>query len=321
MRHRAADFRKHRPRRLRPGSAVCAASVLSPRRRRSAFRRTSRRSWPRTARPATARPRPRAATRSPTTTWCSRPATREAAAVTAGKPDESELLPRVSSDDESMRMPQEADPLPAEQVALVKRWIAEGAKYDGADPAAPLASIMPKTAQPDPPASLSPAGADRGRGLQPRRPGAGRRRLPRSDDLERGQRRAAAADQERAGARAIAGLQPRRHAAGRGRRNAGQLWRSETVQSGRRHAGEGPGLDGRRGLSGRVQSGRHEAGRRRGRSLDPRLRRRQRQARDPDRGPRRLGRGPGLELPTARGWPRPAATKPRSCSTPRTANR
>ncbi len=32
-----------------------------------------------------------------------------------------------------------------------RRWIAEGAKYDGADPAAPLASIIPKTAQPDPP--------------------------------------------------------------------------------------------------------------------------------------------------------------------------
>src|SRR5690606_8314593 len=69
----------------------------------------------------------------------------EAPAVTAGKPEESELLTRIATDDESLRMPQEADPLPAEQVALVKRWIAEGAKYDAADPAAPLADIIPKT--------------------------------------------------------------------------------------------------------------------------------------------------------------------------------
>lgn len=75
----------------------------------------------------------------------------EAVAVTVGKPEESELLTRVSTADESMRMPQEGDPLPAEQVALIKRWIAEGAKYDAADPAAPLSAIMPKLTQPDPP--------------------------------------------------------------------------------------------------------------------------------------------------------------------------
>ena len=77
----------------------------------------------------------------------------EAPAVTAGKAEESELFARVSSDDESVRMPQESDPLSAEQVALFKRWIAEGAKYDGADPAAPLSSIIPKGTQPDPPES------------------------------------------------------------------------------------------------------------------------------------------------------------------------
>ncbi len=77
----------------------------------------------------------------------------EAPAVTAGKPEESELLTRIATDDEGLRMPQEADPLPAEQVALVKRWIAEGAKYDAADPASPLADIIPKSGQPDPPES------------------------------------------------------------------------------------------------------------------------------------------------------------------------
>ncbi len=75
----------------------------------------------------------------------------ESPSVAAGKAEESELFVRVSTDDDSMRMPQESDPLSAEQVALIKRWIAEGAKYDAADPAAPLSSIIPKTTQPDPP--------------------------------------------------------------------------------------------------------------------------------------------------------------------------
>lgn len=75
----------------------------------------------------------------------------EMPAVTSGKPDESELLARIASDDEFVRMPQEADPLPAEQIELFKRWIAEGAKFDGSDPAADLSAIIPKTTQPDPP--------------------------------------------------------------------------------------------------------------------------------------------------------------------------
>ena len=75
----------------------------------------------------------------------------EAPAVTPGKTDASELLTRISSDDESVRMPQEADPLSKEQVELVKRWIAEGAKFDGPDPTAALSSIIPKGIQPDPP--------------------------------------------------------------------------------------------------------------------------------------------------------------------------
>jgi WD40 repeat protein len=75
----------------------------------------------------------------------------EVSAVTPGKIDESELFARISSDDESVRMPQESDPLPAEQIELVKRWIAEGAKFDGPDPAAALASIIPAATHPDPP--------------------------------------------------------------------------------------------------------------------------------------------------------------------------
>jgi hypothetical protein len=82
-----------------------------------------------------------------------KPGDSETPVVTAGKADESELVARVASDDADLRMPLEADPLPAAEIELIRRWIAEGAKYDGANPEAPLASIVPKLPQPDPPAA------------------------------------------------------------------------------------------------------------------------------------------------------------------------
>jgi WD40 repeat protein len=80
-----------------------------------------------------------------------KPGESELPSIMAGKPEESEVFNLISSADADVRMPKEADPLSAEQIALVKRWISEGAKYDGADPNATLASIVPSTAQPDPP--------------------------------------------------------------------------------------------------------------------------------------------------------------------------
>lgn len=71
--------------------------------------------------------------------------------VAPGKPDESQLYALLSSGDPDTRMPKEADPLPAEAVALVRRWIEQGAAFDGPDPAAPLASLIPKAVHADPP--------------------------------------------------------------------------------------------------------------------------------------------------------------------------
>ncbi|MBX3415352.1 MAG: hypothetical protein KF708_21900 [Pirellulales bacterium] len=70
--------------------------------------------------------------------------------VTPGKADESELYLLVATDDADTRMPKEADPLTAEQVEAIKRWIDAGAKFDGPDPTAALASIVP--GKPYPPA-------------------------------------------------------------------------------------------------------------------------------------------------------------------------
>jgi sugar lactone lactonase YvrE len=78
-------------------------------------------------------------------------------AVVAGKPDDSELLRLIASDDKSERMPKDGDAMPAEQVALIKRWIAEGAKYDAGDAKAELVSIVPRKAHPNPPESYRTA--------------------------------------------------------------------------------------------------------------------------------------------------------------------
>ncbi len=50
-----------------------------------------------------------------------------------GKPDESEILARVSAEDEDTRMPPEGHPLKPEQIAKLKRWIEEGAKVPADD--------------------------------------------------------------------------------------------------------------------------------------------------------------------------------------------
>jgi tricorn protease-like protein len=75
----------------------------------------------------------------------------EADAITAGSPDESETLQRIITEDECFRMPLEGDPLSAEQITLITRWIKEGAKYDAEDPQAALANIVPAPTYPDSP--------------------------------------------------------------------------------------------------------------------------------------------------------------------------
>ncbi|MCH8923974.1 MAG: hypothetical protein IIA67_12600, partial [Planctomycetes bacterium] len=64
--------------------------------------------------------------------------------------DESEAFRLITSDDADERMPKDADPLSKQQIALIKRWIEEGAKFDGNDPKAQLAKIVPPPVHPDP---------------------------------------------------------------------------------------------------------------------------------------------------------------------------
>ena len=62
-----------------------------------------------------------------------------------------ELHYRLVTDDEDEMMPPDADPLPAGQIALFKRWQEEGGTYDGDDPDASLAEIIPGLKHPEPP--------------------------------------------------------------------------------------------------------------------------------------------------------------------------
>jgi WD40 repeat protein len=50
-----------------------------------------------------------------------------------GKPDESYIVELIRPDG-SPRMPYKLDPLKPEQIALIERWVSEGAKYDGDSP-------------------------------------------------------------------------------------------------------------------------------------------------------------------------------------------
>ncbi len=69
----------------------------------------------------------------------------------------SELLRRITCEDESERMPAESEPLAPEQIDLIKKWIAAGAKFDGDNSNQALALVIPPVKFPDPPEVYSHA--------------------------------------------------------------------------------------------------------------------------------------------------------------------
>ena len=60
----------------------------------------------------------------------------------------SEAFRRIVSTHVKERMPLDGDPLPPEQIDLLKRWIEEGVAFDGPDPKAALASYIPPPTHP-----------------------------------------------------------------------------------------------------------------------------------------------------------------------------
>ena len=72
--------------------------------------------------------------------------------ILPGAIDDSEVVHRVETDELDMRMPLEGQPLPKEEITLLRRWIEQGVRYDAKDPAAPLTTILPMAQHPPPPA-------------------------------------------------------------------------------------------------------------------------------------------------------------------------
>ena len=59
--------------------------------------------------------------------------------IVAGKPEASEIVRRVTTDNAEARMPADADPLPAEERAILASWVAAGAPWPDDDATLPPA--------------------------------------------------------------------------------------------------------------------------------------------------------------------------------------
>jgi len=67
----------------------------------------------------------------------------------------NELLRRLTTSDHSERMPSESEPLLPEQIGIVRKWIGEGASFDGENPSYPLFKVIPPADYP-PPSAIYP---------------------------------------------------------------------------------------------------------------------------------------------------------------------
>ena len=73
--------------------------------------------------------------------------------IVAAKPTDGELIRRITSSDKSERMPADADALTGPQIEVLKRWVTEGAKFDGEKSNATLNLVIPPRQFADPPAT------------------------------------------------------------------------------------------------------------------------------------------------------------------------
>lgn len=72
-----------------------------------------------------------------------KPGSSKDAPVVPGRSAESHLYQLLIAKDEDDRMPQKDEPLPPSQIALIKQWIEQGAKFDGQDRSVGLAVLSP----------------------------------------------------------------------------------------------------------------------------------------------------------------------------------
>ncbi|MEP6671509.1 MAG: c-type cytochrome domain-containing protein [Chthoniobacter sp.] len=75
----------------------------------------------------------------------SKPGDSDLSPLAAGQTKDSELYQLLIEKDANDRMPQKADALPKHEIALIERWINEGAINDGGPPDRPLAELVRDT--------------------------------------------------------------------------------------------------------------------------------------------------------------------------------
>jgi len=85
-----------------------------------------------------------------------KPGSSKDAVIVPGEPAESKLLQLITATDEDDRMPQKDEPLSPAQVIAIKKWIEQGAKFDGTDRAMLLAVLSPPQHPPAPRAYAVP---------------------------------------------------------------------------------------------------------------------------------------------------------------------
>ncbi|MEL7160144.1 MAG: c-type cytochrome domain-containing protein, partial [Bacteroidota bacterium] len=64
-------------------------------------------------------------------------------AIVPGKPGKSELVRRLRHENPELRMPYEGPPLPEEEIALLEKWIAQGAEWETHWAYAPVREVRP----------------------------------------------------------------------------------------------------------------------------------------------------------------------------------
>ena len=72
-----------------------------------------------------------------------KPGSSKEAPVVAGRPAAGKLFQLITAKDEDDRMPQKDEALPAAQIAAIKQWIEQGARFDGEDRSVALAVLSP----------------------------------------------------------------------------------------------------------------------------------------------------------------------------------
>lgn len=85
--------------------------------------------------------------------WLQKPGDGGDAPVVGGRPENSEMIRRVTAADPDDRMPQKSDPLPPDAIEKLRAWVLQGARFDGSNPKQSLVDLAPPALHPAPPGS------------------------------------------------------------------------------------------------------------------------------------------------------------------------